>query len=423
MMEPQRRPAGPPESVRAAAAALPSRRHAEMLYDAVVALIGSAGWEETANGGAMRRLFRRDPHHASQIVPWPVLELSIGRRFAVVTDWVPFGVEPIDVPPPPPAKPPKLRGLGAGEIRLVDGPEHIEIVYGDDGAKLETCRSHHRHPLAALPSAVAAEGGNPTELLAQFIAGLAPTRHGPGCIQLPVAMPHGAQGVWCCGLGALRRALFEERVGRGARWAVADGMTGTAVASGETREEALSRWRTAVAERLPWPEPQSEPETPPDLPPGTMTIRAPEPDVPLPDAVPANVPAVLVPIEPAPAAPPTFGSWITLLGAYGATFFAACRRKRAGFTLIGREALEVVDFERLDAEMDCVDDAQEEQFLDAIARTPGGAQRWPCRTTTYRVRDDGGLVFDSSHEGPEWRADHLDGDAVVRRVVRQRWVQ
>ena len=61
-MEPERQPDGPPDSVRAAAAALRSRRHAEMLFDAVAAQLGDAGWHETANGGKIRRLFRRDPY-------------------------------------------------------------------------------------------------------------------------------------------------------------------------------------------------------------------------------------------------------------------------------------------------------------------------------------------------------------------------
>jgi hypothetical protein len=89
-----------------------------MLFDAVAALLGDAGCRETANGGAIQRLFRRDPGDPTQIIPWPVLELSIGARFGVVTDWIPTGdmpFAPATAPEPPP--PPKLRGLGPGEIR------------------------------------------------------------------------------------------------------------------------------------------------------------------------------------------------------------------------------------------------------------------------------------------------------------------
>lgn len=422
-MEPERQPSGPPDSVRAAAAALASRRHAELLFDAVAAQLGDTGLLETANGGAIRRLFRRDPVDPMQIVPWPVLELNIGDRFGVVTDWMPVGDVPFAAPGPQPAPPPRLRGLGPGEIRLADGDEHIEIVYNDQGARLETCRSHHPHPLAGLAPALAAQGANPIELLARFLDTLDPSRHGPSRVLMPAAMPHGAAGVWRVGLRALRRALFDGGVARGASWAVADGLTGTALGFGSTREQALSSWRAAVAARSPWPEPSPAPEPPPEVPPGTMLIHAPSPDVRIPDAVPENVPAALVPLQPAPADRPAFGSWTTLLGARGATSFAACRRKREGFTLIGQYVLASVDLDRLGAEMDRIDDSHEAQFREVIARTPGGVERRPCRTTTYHVRDEGRLAFEGASEGTAWHADELDGDVVARRAVRQRWVE
>lgn len=265
-IEPGNSPDGPPAAVRAAAAALRSRGH-EMLFDAVAAQIGDAAWRETANGGATRRLSRRDPIDPSQIVPWPVLELSIGGRFGVVTDWMPVGDVPLaatDPPPQPP--PPKLRGLGPGEVRLVDGDEHVEIVYGDDGAMLGTCRSHHPRPLAGLAPALAAEGANPIELLARFIGALDPSRHGPGRVFMPAAMPHGVEGVWRCGLGALRRAPFRDGVPRGANWAVAAGLTGTVLGFAAAREQALRRWRAAVAARSPWLEPKTVPEPPFEVP-------------------------------------------------------------------------------------------------------------------------------------------------------------
>jgi hypothetical protein len=392
-----------------------------MLFDAVASQLGDAGWRETANGGKVRRLFRRDRIDPTQIVPWPVLELSIGDRFGVVTDWMAVGDAPLAAQPPKAAPPPKLRGLGPGEIRLVDGHEHIEIVYNEEGSKFETCRSHHAHPLAGLAPALA-EGGNATELLARFIAALDPDRHGPGRVLMPAAMPHGAAGVWCCGLGALRRALFGDGAPRDARWAVADGLTGTALGFGATREQALLRWRAAVVERSPWPEPGPESEPPSEVPPGAMVIRAPSPDVPMPDAVPENVPAALVTLALPPAGPPGFGSWTTLLGALGATTFAACRRKRKGFTLIGQHVLAAVDLDRLDAEMDRIDESHEARFREVIASTPGGVERHPYRTTTYHVRDDGRLAFDGSNEQPVWHAGDLDGDVIARRVVRQRWV-
>ncbi len=424
-MEPRRPSDGPPDSVRAAASTLRSRRHAQMLFDAVAALLGDQGGRETANGGTIQRLFRRDLVDSSLIVPWPVLELNIGGRFGVVTDWIAVGDAPLEPTAPRVAPPPKLRGLGPGEIRLVDGADSIEIVYNDEGAMLETCRSH-AHPLAGLAPALAAEGANPIELLARFMASLDPSRHGPGRVRMPAAMPHGAAGVWCGGLAALRRALFGALFGdsaaRGANWAVADGLTGTALGFGATREQAFARWRAAVAVHSPWPDMRPAPELPSDVPPGTMVIRAPSPDVPMPDAVPENVPAVLVPLEGSPAEAPTFGAWTTLLGAHGATSFAACRRKGKGFTLIGQHILPLVDLDQLDGEMDRVDEAHEARFREVVARTPGGIERRPCRTIIYDVRDGGRLAFGGASEGDTWSADGLDGDVIARRVVRQQWV-
>jgi hypothetical protein len=103
--------------------------------------------------------------------------------------------------------------------------------------------------------------------------------------------------------------------------------------------------------------------------------------------------------------------------------FAACRRKRRGFTLIGQHVLAAVDLARLDAEMDRVDEDHEVRFREVTARTPEDVERWPCRTTAYHVRDGGRLAFDASNEGAAWHAGDLDGDVIARRVVRQRWVE
>ena len=117
----------------------------------------------------------------------------------------------------------------------------------------------------------------------------------------------------------------------------------------------------------------------------------------------------------------SFGAATTLTHTAGEGH-AACRRKRRGFTLIGRAVLAAVELERLDAALDRLEEAEEERFRAIIAQTPGGVRRYACRTRSYHVRDDGELVFDSAAEGPEWHAGALDGDVIARRVVRQRWV-
>jgi len=389
-----------------------------MLFDAVADLLGAAAWHETKNRGAIRRLFKRDDNAPQFVVPWPLLELNTAERFGVVTDWIPMG----DAPPPLPPKPtpaPRLRGIGPGEIRLLDGPEHIEIVYGDTGAKVETCRSHHAEPLAGLVAAAAGSASHPIELLARWFAARDLGRHGPGRVLMPAAMPHGADGVWHRGLRAVRKALFEGTAPRGSTWAVADGLTGTAPGFGASTDEALVQWRDAVVARPPWPKDEKAPEPPPDVPPGAMLLVGPSPDVPLPGRVAENVPAVLVPIGREPDAPPAFGSWQALLGTTGATSFAACKRKREGFVLIGQRVLGAVDFTGLAAEMDRVDVEVEMHTREAYANAPGGVRRWPWRTTTYRVLEGGRLAMRGSSEQPEWHAGDLDGDVVADAVVRQ----
>jgi hypothetical protein len=153
-----------------------------------------------------------------------------------------------------------------------------------------------------------------------------------------------------------------------------------------------------------------------------MLIRGPSPDVPMPEAVPANVPAVVVPLSAIPADRPRFGSWVGMLGAYGAMSFGARRRKREGFTLIGQHVLGSVDLERLDDEMARADGVHESRMREVIANAPGGVKRWPCRTAIYCVREGGRLELVQANESGGWNAGDLDGDVITNRVVRQRWL-
>ncbi|MEK7466242.1 MAG: hypothetical protein AAB074_02405 [Planctomycetota bacterium] len=73
--------------------ALPTRLHAEMLFEQVADLMGSAAWVERATstrsarsgepgGGSRLKLFRRDADAAERVAPWPLLEWLwfLGRR-------------------------------------------------------------------------------------------------------------------------------------------------------------------------------------------------------------------------------------------------------------------------------------------------------------------------------------------------------
>lgn len=64
---------------------LTTSRHAEMLFDVLVDLLGDQGVVWTANQGQLRRLFRRDSYVPTLIVPWPLAELSVGGRIGWVS--------------------------------------------------------------------------------------------------------------------------------------------------------------------------------------------------------------------------------------------------------------------------------------------------------------------------------------------------
>ncbi len=215
-------------------------------------------------------------------------------------------------PPPRPGRVPKLRNLGPGEVVIHDGPQSATITYGDDGRWKEVTRGGPKDTLWGVIAALAKKSANPVELVAEFIAGLDVAQHGPGRVHLPVRLPGGVQGVWNCGLFALREALFDGRVPGNARWAAADGCVGKAIAWGGSPEEAMAAWRTEVERTRPFP---PEPETPPTPPPeesarttsdpaaGTfgvsMTLRGPSSDVAMPEPSVANTPAVLIELGPA----------------------------------------------------------------------------------------------------------------------------
>lgn len=390
-----------------------------MLFDTTVELLGDLACIESLNGGSIQRLFRRDPAAPQQLVPWPLLELGRAGRLGIVSDWFTVGDAPPAPPPPPPAAAPKLRGIGPGEVRLIDGGEHIEIVYGHTGAMAEASRSHQPRPLAGLVPALAAATAHPLEAMAHWLLGVDHGRHGPGRVMMPVPVPGGPLVVWACGLRALRQALFAGTVPRGATWAVADGLTGTTLGFGVSRDEALANWRAAVLAEPPWPVAEPPAEPPPELPEGAILVRGPTSDVAPPEPLPQHVPAAIVPLAPPPATPPPFGSWTTLLGAYGATSFAACKRKRDGFTLIGQAAVLNIDLTELAGTLDRLDAEHEALVDEAYAKHPGPPRRWPVRTTSYTVQPDGRLAWVGSAEQPAWHAGELDGDLVAARVVRQ----
>jgi hypothetical protein len=138
-------------------------------------------------------------------------------------------------------------------IEIADGRQRLTLLYDDLGRIADRSRNDlHPGRLTELARVVA---GAKDELQAcvAFVAGLGDEQHGPGRVHYPLPMPGGVECAWHTGLTACRRALFDGRVGPEARFVVADGLAGTAVGAGATREAALAAYAAEVARSFPEP--------------------------------------------------------------------------------------------------------------------------------------------------------------------------
>jgi len=314
-------------------------------------------------------------------------------------------------------------------VVIRDGAATVTVTYGDDGRWIETFRDPD-DAMAGVQAVVARGGGRPVELVADYVAALDPGRHSPGRVRLAVPLP-AVTGRWWHGLHAIREALFDDAIPSDARWAVADGYAGTALAWGATREDALAAWRGVVDHVRPRP---ATSEIPPDFPPESVVscevsdgvwsaeafLRGQRSDMAEPEPTPANTPAVLVPLAPAPPRPPPRGRWVRLLGDRGTTVHAVYLRDAAGFTLVGEKLLEILSLDGLGRRLDAVPSHPEPDLPWHPDRPPRNYS-----LVSYRFVDDRTLVpiepriAETSH-GAEFRARQLDGDRVRWQVVRMR---
>ncbi len=421
------RPFDPMDAVRAIRGALPTSRHAGMLFDMVAGGLGGDAVLETVAGRTVRTLYRVETSGSDPLVPWPALRLGTKGRLGVV---VPI-VGPAEVPPRP-GKPPALRNLGPAEIEIHDGPQRITVTYGDDGRWFETSRSASVDAFAGVVAALSKTSAHAVDLLAEYVEGIDLGRCGPGRVLYPVPLPGGVASVWNPGLWAIREALFEGRLPEASGWAVADGFVGRALAWGASREEALEAWRAEVrrvrpepAKSEPLPDSEKDGIEPFDAGPHgigfTARIRGPKADVEWPEPTLENTPAVVIPLASGSSAPNSWGSWVRLLGRHGTTLPALVRQDPGGFTLVGHALADAVDLDAIDERLDAVPETH-------MPPPPPGYERpdYDCRTTTYRLVDDHTrepvpAARVQSHWGWGFRARDLDGDELAWRVLRQRW--
>jgi hypothetical protein len=448
---------------------VPTSRHAEILFGLLVDLLGDQGVVSTANDGTLRKLYRRDAVDPRWIVPWPVAQLSMRGRIGLVS--AAFDVETgeeVAEPKLPAGKASKLRGLTPGQIDLFDGAASISVVYGDDGRFRETslndltqCR------LAEIAEAVASKRGPAAELIASCVAMLDPGRHGPGRVRMPVPMPGGPERVWIAGLLAARRALYAGTVPADARYVVADGVAGSAVASGATLEAATSAFFAAVAKAPPAPSEErhtawddydddgnllqrGRPLRPGEPPPWEESaplaksweaedpserailafsgeMRGPKADDPMPEVTAATVPYAVIPLAGSPTVPPPLGRWERTISAKGATAHVARLVGPEGFLQVGERVLWRADPRTLDDLLDSVDVLGGVGLAARSAASPF-ARFVRFRASTYRwadARDGVPAHFEPAGgaSGPRFDGADLDGDleaSLVRRHVKVR---
>jgi len=417
--------------------AVPTRAHAEMLFGMVADILGEAAWVETWNGETTRTLYRRETPGSKWIVPWPLLSVTRGGREgpSPILTAVP-GV--YQEPPTRPGPAPKIRGLGPGSLTIHDGPQHVNVCYGGDGRWFEcSVSSPPQEALAGVVAALAAKTASPPEIVASFVAALDLGRHGPGRVHLPVALPGGAQGVWNCGLFALRDALFEDRVPASAQWAAVDGWTGRAMAFGATRDAAVDAWRSTLARVRPFPERPKAPAEP--LPEPSVeqsfdgesfsmhaTLRGPSSDVPWIEPTLENSPVAVFSLPESPANPSPLGGWTRLVDGHGNLRPAAIRREREGFTVVGNGLFGIIGPD-LEAKLDAADREWDARTFPTFERPPGFPEPPPTDTSvrTYRLVDDRTHApvkpsVSSAGRRCGFDARMLDAEHVRRQVVRVR---
>lgn len=431
-------------AVNAIRDAIATRAHAEMLFGQVADLLGDAAWVETANGEQSRTLFRREAPGSPWIVPWPLLSVARGGREgpSPIMTAVPGVYEEV---PPRPGVAPKIRGLGPGQLTLHDGKHSVTVCYGADGRWFECSVTDAREALADVVPALASKSASPVELVAAFVAKIDIGRHGPARVHLPVPLPWGAQGVWNCGLGGIRDALFRDQVPADGRWVAADGWMGRAVAFGPTRDAAVAAWRAEVARVRPFPEPTPAFEMP-DPPPEShveqefdgqhLSIRGvfcgagPKGDAPPVEPTLENSPVAVMPVAELPDTTPSFGGWVRTVDRWGGLQLALLRRERRGCTLMG-DVVMGQDLTDLDDRLDAADRVWD---ADHAARPrpkfelpPGFPEPPPTDTTVrmYRLVDDKArapveATCTSAGRTAGFDARGLDSEQVRVQVVRMR---
>ena len=474
------------ECIEALRHSLPGMEQAVQLFERAIQVSGARGWEDP-DRGVSRRLFLRDPIDPSFVVAQPLLEHQTEEQLARSSFeiQIPISGMPAQAQPPKPAPPPqpaidipsRTANMRAGTLTVFEGAAKMALRFGKQGQSAggeissgdPFCFQRHRdrpfhvdpgaRPPAPPPvSLLCAEDLDPSghsvdDLARRIVAATTLAAAVPARVRTPVPIPFGPHGAWQRALPKIREALWEQRIPAAARFVVADGYIGAAIAHGTTREEALASWQEQVQTIEPlspdrWnvralPEPPPV-ERPPriDLGDGTTLLhlglfKVEIPPTPTDLAWPRRLedtPAVLLPLPELPEVPPSFRAagfarTMRLCGALGQISHVLCREDPEGMTLVGEAILDLIDPATLDAALDASDAPARERWKDVPPEQQAhNPWRAPERCVPY-------LFWDSARQAPMppmlppptgdaqaggLSPQALDGDSMKWLVVRWR---
>jgi hypothetical protein len=282
----------PHHSRRAVDRSLRMMLQAHRAFEATAARLQRSGWIDPSGEREHRRLHVRDPEDARAIFVRPMLALRVaggimtgptistrpeGEAPVVPIDapegWLP-GQPYWDLPEPPADVIPKGADMHGGQFRIADGEAYYAVRYDAKGVKFETSERGGDHMAAYLfgatrpwqldPTVEPPQAppirlllrddldvqGWPTERLAEALARLADGNHTPARVLLPEDLPGGVVGCWHRAQEPLRRWLWQQPP-EWHGWVAIDGLDGSAIGHGASREQAERACRAAIATAQP----------------------------------------------------------------------------------------------------------------------------------------------------------------------------
>jgi len=388
------------QALRAIGNSVPTFADARRLTDATIAALGERAIVEHENG-PQRWVYLRDPEDDAWLVAPAILDEQ---------GWGPTG----DVPVPRRDRiVPKGPDMHAGKLVLSLGGARLSLEFDAVGMRcgcadgggdtFALCYERNTRPFVIDPSARPPtplplplllradlqEDGHEIEQLAVWIAELAVAVTDGVRLRAPARLPLGSQAIVLRARHSAAVALWQGLVDRDARWLVLDGLCGRAFSSGSTREEAWSRFGPAVWREKPGllgtlageplgfelpPRRVDEGERPLHLPTRARSAEDGGPVTALsfegsfsfgpfvsahewPSAEPETMPALLVPIPPAPRVDERWTSAgfeaVAIVGEGGTLGWMLRREEGDGWTLVGADVADLVDPETLLEGLEC----------------------------------------------------------------------